>query len=87
SAQFGSSFTALSQHTLAEGSQLVMVSHDTFSAMELSTDDFADILAKLSEGKSGKLLLAAILEKIHQKLDAGETVPGLLAVLSEKKKL
>ncbi|MBV6492397.1 MAG: hypothetical protein LDLANPLL_00390 [Turneriella sp.] len=84
SSQFESSFTSIATHSLVEGSQFVMVSHDAFRAMELSTVDFAQMLEKLSDGKKGKHLLAGILEKIHQKLDAGETVPGLLAVLSEK---
>jgi hypothetical protein len=53
--------------------------------MELSPDDFAELLARLGKARTGKILLAGILEKIHQKLAAGETVPGLLAVLSEKK--
>lgn len=85
SEQFGSEYTMISEHHLKENSHFVMVSQDAFSAMELSHADFAALLAKLSGAKSGKLLLAGILEKIHQKLPAGETVPGLIAVLSEKK--
>lgn len=84
-AQFGSEYTMISEHRLAPGSHFVMVSHDAFSAMELSAADFAGVLGKLAAARSGKHLLAGILEKIHQKLPAGETVPGLLAVLSEKK--
>jgi len=75
----------VSEHRLTPGGHFVMVSHDAFAAMELSTGDFAELLGRLGGAKSGKLLLAGILEKIHQKLPAGEVVPGLLAVLSEKK--
>lgn len=85
SEQFGSEYTMVSEYRLAPGSHFVMVSDDAFSAMELSTGDFAELLGKLGASKSGKLLLAGILEKIHQKLPAGEVVPGLLAVLSQKK--
>ena len=85
STSFGAEYTAVAKHRLTPGSHLVMVSHDAFSAMELSAADFADVLSKLGSARSGKILLAGILEKIHQKLPAGETVPGLLAVLSEKK--
>lgn len=85
SEQFGSEYTMVSEYRLATGSHFVMVSDDAFSAMELSTGDFAELLGKLGAAKSGKLLLAGILEKIHQKLPAGEVVPGLLAVLSQKK--
>lgn len=84
SEQFGSEYTMVSEHRLTPGSHFVMVSHDAFSAMELSTGDFAALLARLGSAKTGKHLLAGILEKIHQKLEAGEVVPGLLAVLSEK---
>jgi hypothetical protein len=84
SEQFGSEYTMVSEHRLTQGSHFVMVSHDAFSAMELSTGDFAALLGRLGSAKSGKHLLAGILEKIHQKLEAGEVVPGLLAVLSEK---
>lgn len=83
--QFGSEYTMVSEHRLTPGGHFVMVSHDAFAAMELSTGDFAELLGRLGGAKSGKLLLAGILEKIHQKLPAGEVVPGLLAVLSEKK--
>jgi len=85
STSFGSEYTAVAEHRLTPGSHLVMVSQDAFSAMELSAADFADVLSKLASARSGKILLAGILGKIHQKLPAGETVPGLLAVLSEKK--
>ncbi|HNN00887.1 MAG TPA: hypothetical protein PKG67_10555 [Turneriella sp.] len=85
STRFGSEYTGVAEHRLTPGSHLVMVSHDAFSAMELSAADFAEVLSKLGSARSGKILLAGILEKIHQKLPAGETVPGLLAVLSEKK--
>lgn len=85
STSFGSEFQGISPHRLAPHSQLVMVSHDAFSAMELAAADFAEELSKLAQGRSGKFLLAGLLEKIHQKLPAGETVPGLIAVLSEKK--
>lgn len=85
SENFGSEYTMVSEHRLTQGSHFVMVSHDAFSAMELSTGDFAVLLSKIGAAKTGKHLLAGILEKIHQKLDAGEIVPGLLAVLSEKK--
>jgi hypothetical protein len=85
SEQFGSEYTMVSEHRLTAGSHFVMVSHDAFSAMELSTGDFAELLGRLGSAKTGKHLLAGILEKIHQKLEAGEVVPGLLAVLSEKK--
>ncbi len=85
SARFGSEYTGVAEHRLTPGSHLVMVSHDAFSAMELSTTDFAEVISRLGSSRSGKILLAGILEKIHQKLPAGETVPGLLAVLSEKK--
>ncbi len=84
SEQFGSEYTMVSEHRLTQGSHFVMVSHDAFSAMELSTGDFAALLGRLGSAKTGKHLLAGILEKIHQKLEAGEVVPGLLAVLSEK---
>ena len=83
--QFGSEYTMVSEHRLTPASHFVMVSHDAFSAMELSTGDFATLLGRLGAAKTGKHLLAGILEKIHQKLPAGEVVPGLLAVLSEKK--
>lgn len=86
SPQFGSEFTQLDEHHLTAGSHFMMVSHDAFRAMELSSADFAEVLAKLGGARGGKRLLAGTLEKIHQKLPAGETVPGLLAVLSEKKK-
>lgn len=85
SEQFGSEYTMVSEHRLTPGSHFVMVSDDAFRAMELSTGDFAELLGKLGTAKGGKLLLAGILEKIHQKLPAGEVVPGLLAVLSQKK--
>ena len=85
SEQFGSEYTMISEYRLKENSHFVMVSQDAFSAMELSHNDFAALLGRMSAAKSGKLLLAGILEKIHQKLPAGETVPGLIAVLSEKK--
>lgn len=85
SEQFGSEYTMVSEHRMQAGGQFVMVSQDAFSAMELSHADFAELLGKLGATKKGKFLLAAILEKIHQKLPAGETVPGLIAVLSEKK--
>ncbi len=85
SEQFGSEYTMISEYRLKENSHFVMVSQDAFSAMELSHSDFAALLGRMSGAKSGKLLLAGILEKIHQKLPAGETVPGLIAVLSEKK--
>lgn len=85
SEQFGSEYTMISEYRLKENSHFVMVSQDAFSAMELSHTDFAALLGRMSAAKSGKLLLAGILEKIHQKLPAGETVPGLIAVLSEKK--
>jgi len=85
SENFGSEYTMVSEHRLTQGSHFVMVSHDAFSAMELSTGDFAALLSKIGAAKTGKHLLAGILEKIHQKLEAGEIVPGLLAVLSEKK--
>lgn len=85
SEQFGSEYTMISEYRLKENSHFVMVSQDAFSAMELSHSDFAELLGRMSGAKSGKLLLAGILEKIHQKLPAGETVPGLIAVLSEKK--
>lgn len=85
STRFASEYSSVTPHALAAGSHLVMVSHDAFSAMELSASDFAEVLSKLGSARSGKILLAGILEKIHQKLPAGETVPGLLAVLSEKK--
>jgi hypothetical protein len=85
STSFGSEYTAVAGHSLTRGSHFVMVSQDAFSAMELSAADFAQVIAKLGSARSGKILLAGILEKIHQKLPAGETVPGLLAVLSEKK--
>lgn len=85
SEQFGSEYTMTSEYGLKENSHFVMVSQDAFSAMELSHSDFAALLGRMSNAKSGKLLLAGILEKIHQKLPAGETVPGLIAVLSEKK--
>lgn len=85
STEFGSEYTMLSEHRLTPGSYFVMVSHDAFSAMELSSGDFAEVIGKLSASKSAKLLLAGLLEKIHQKLPAGETVPGLIAVLSERK--
>lgn len=84
SEQFGSEYTMVSEHRLTPGSHFVMVSHDAFSAMELSNGDFAVLLSRLGSAKTGKHLLAGILEKIHQKLEAGEVVPGLLAVLSEK---
>lgn len=85
SPQFGSAFAGLASHSLTPGSHFMMVSHDAFRAMELSSADFADVLAKLGGARGGKRLLAGTLEKIHQKLPAGETVPGLLAVLSEKR--
>lgn len=84
SENFGSEYTMVSEHRLTQGSHFVMVSHDAFSAMELSNGDFAALLGRLGSAKTGKHLLAGILEKIHQKLEAGEVVPGLLAVLSEK---
>jgi|GEM_PF-2703021 len=84
SEQFGSEYSMTSEYRLKENSHFVMVSQDAFSAMELSHSDFAALLGRMSAAKSGKLLLAGILEKIHQKLPAGETVPGLIAVLSEK---
>jgi hypothetical protein len=82
---FGSEYTMITEHRLTPGGHFVMVSNDAFSTMELSPDDFAELLARLGKARTGKILLAGILEKIHQKLAAGETVPGLLAVLSEKK--
>ncbi len=85
STEFGSEYTMISEHRLTSGSYFVMVSQDAFSAMELSSGDFAQVISKLAASKSVKLLLAGLLEKIHQKLPAGETVPGLLAVLSERK--
>lgn len=85
SEQFGSEYTMISEYRMKENSHFVMVSQDAFSAMELSHADFAALLGRMSGAKSGKLLLAGILERIHQKLPAGETVPGLIAVLSEKK--
>lgn len=85
STEFGSEYTMISEHRLSADSYFVMVSHDAFSAMELSSGDFAEVVGKLSASKSAKLLLAGLLEKIHQKLPAGETVPGLIAVLSERK--
>jgi hypothetical protein len=85
STEFGSEYTMISEHRLTPGSYFVMVSQDAFSAMELSSGDFAQVISKLAASKSVKLLLAGLLEKIHQKLPAGETVPGMLAVLSERK--
>jgi len=83
--EFGSEYTMVSEHRLTSGSHFVMVSGDAFNAMGLATGEFAMLLGKLGSVRSGKHLLASILEKIHQKLAAGEVVPGLLAVLSEKK--
>jgi len=84
SEHFGADFTALSTLRLSERSHFVMISHEAFSAIELSKEDFAALLGKIGGAQGGKRLLAGILEKIHQKLSAGEIVPGLLAVLSEK---
>ncbi|MBS0619143.1 MAG: hypothetical protein JSR44_13220 [Spirochaetes bacterium] len=84
SEQFGSEFTTLATLRLAERSHFVMISHEAFGAMELSKEDFTALLGKIGGAQGGKRLLAGILEKIHQKLPAGEVVPGMLAVLSEK---
>jgi hypothetical protein len=43
STEFGSEYTMISEHRLTAGSYFVMVSHDAFSAMELSSGDFAEV--------------------------------------------
>lgn len=81
---FGSEFAAIEEEPLSATDQLIIVSHDAFAAMEVSAEDFAEILGRIASTKRGKHLLSGILEKIHQKLPAGETVPGLIAVLCGK---
>lgn len=81
---FGGEFAAIEEEPLAATDQLIIVSHDAFAAMEVSAKDFAEIVSRIASQKRGKHLLSGILEKIHQKLPAGETVPGLIAVFCGK---
>ena len=85
SPNFESEFSMVHGHDLGERSHFIMISHSTISALEISLEDFASqMLSSLSNAKTARNILLGLLDKIHQSLPAGETVPGLIAVFSEK---
>ena len=85
SPNFESEFSMVHGHDLSASSHFIMISHSTISALEISAEDFASqLLSTLTNRDTARNILLGLLDKIHQSLPAGEIVPGLIAVFSEK---